>query len=126
MSPKVDSSRLYGCFKMSICKQMIACFFEKTVHVAIAPLEQHRPVNSVWYTTICLPVAFQEIRKTNCQRRITLHHDNASSHTSAQTTIFLRTQNIDLMSHPPDSPSLAPNNFFLFPYIKNKMRGHRS
>ena len=29
------------------------------------------------------------------------------------------------MSHPPYSPDLAPNNFFLFPYVKNKMRGQR-
>ena len=54
-----------------------------------------------------------------------LHHDNASSHTLAQTTVFLSTQNIDLMSHPPYSPDLAPNGFFLFPYVKNKMRDQR-
>ena len=29
------------------------------------------------------------------------------------------------MSHPSYSPDLAPNDFFLFPYIKNKMRGQR-
>ena len=27
------------------------------------------------------------------------------------------------MSHPPYSPNLAPNDFFLFPYVKNKMSG---
>ena len=57
---------------------------------------------------------------------MTLHHDNVSthsSHTSAQTTAFLSTQNIDLMSHPPFSFDLAPNDFFLFPYVKNKMGG---
>ena len=26
------------------------------------------------------------------------------------------------MSHPPYSPGLAQNDFFLFPYVKNKMR----
>ena len=76
----------------STSKQMIACFFGKTRHVAIVPLEQRRTVNSELYTTICLSVVFQEIRKTNRRRRITLQHDNASSHTSAQTTAFLSTQ----------------------------------
>ena len=104
---------------------MIACFFGQTEHIAIVPLEQHRTINSERYTIICLPVVFQEIRKTNRRRLITLHHDNASSHTSAQTTAFLSTQNIDLMSHPPYSPDLAPNDIFLFPYVKNKMRGLR-
>ena len=62
-------------------------------------------------------------QETNRRRRITLHHDKASSHTSVQTIAFQSTQNIDLMSHPPYSPELAPNVFFLFPYVKNKMRG---
>ena len=104
---------------------MITCFFGKSGHVAIVRLEQHRTVNSEWYTTICLPVVFQEIWKTNRRRRITLHHDNASSHTLAQTTAFLNTQNIDLMHHPPYSPDLASNDLFLLPYVKNKLRGQR-
>ena len=29
------------------------------------------------------------------------------------------------MNHPPYSPDLAPNDFFLFPYVKTKMRGQR-
>ena len=53
----------------STFKQMIACFFGKTGHVAIVPLEQRRTVNSESYTTICLPVVFQEIRKTNRRRQ---------------------------------------------------------
>ena len=101
----------------SSSKQMIACFISEK------PLEQRRTVNSEGYTTICLPVVFQEIRKSNRRRRITLRHDNASSHTSPQTIAFLSTQNIALMSHPSYSSDLAPNDFFLFPYVKNKMRG---
>ena len=54
--------------------------------------------------TIWLAVVLQEIRKTNRRRRITFHHDS---------------------KHPPYSPDLAPNEFFLFAYVKNKMRGQR-
>ena len=68
-------------------------------------------------------VLHNQIRKTNRRRRITLHHNNVSCHTSSQTTAYLSTQNIDLMSQPPCNPDLAPNDFFLFPYVKNKMRG---
>ncbi|KAG4070573.1 hypothetical protein HA402_011960, partial [Bradysia odoriphaga] len=78
-----------------------------------------------WYTTICLQQVFVEIRKTNRRRRITLHHDNASSHASAQTSEFLSTNKIELMGHPPYSPDLAPNDFFLFLTIKKKLRGQR-
>ena len=104
-STKVVSTR-------STSKQMIACFFGKTGHVAIVSLEQRRTVNSGWYTSICLPIVFQKIRKTNRRLRITLHYDNASSQTLAQTIVFLITQNIDLMSYPPYSPELAPNDLF--------------
>ena len=129
MSPKINSSRLYGCFKMSQIQQKLLAskhfqsndrlFFRQTGHDAILPLEQSRTVNSEWYTTIFSPVVFQEIRKTNRRRRITLHHDNASSHTATQTTVLLSTHNINLMSNPPYSPEFAPNSFFLFRYVKN-------
>ncbi|XP_033254026.1 histone-lysine N-methyltransferase SETMAR-like [Drosophila miranda] len=71
----------------STSKQMVACFFGRMGHVATVPLEKRRTVNSEWYTTICLPEVFGDIRKTNCRARIILHHDNASSHTSRQTVL---------------------------------------
>ncbi|GFT01071.1 putative DD34D transposase [Nephila pilipes] len=105
----------------STSKQMIACFFGINGHVATVALEQRRTVNSEWYTTICLPEVIGEIRKKQKNRRIILHHDNASSHTSTQTKAFLTERKIELMGHPPYSPDLAPNDFFLFPHIKNKL-----
>ena len=109
----------------SVAKQMVACFFTKTGHVVTVALENQKTVNSAWYTSICLPEVFGELRKTNPFRRIILHHDNASSHTSYQTREYLSTQKIELMGHPPYSPDLAPNDFFLFPKIKDKLRGKR-
>lgn len=109
----------------STSKKMIACFFGCTGHVATIPLEDRRTVNAEWYTTICLPTVFDEIRKNNKKRRIILHHDNASSHKARQTTEYLKEKNIELMSHCPYSPDLSPNDFFLFPTVKQKMRGQR-
>ena len=135
-SPKVNSSRLYGVWVFqdeqnptkvfrarSTSKQMVACFFRKTGHVATVPLVQRRTINSEWYTTICLPEVFGKIRETNRRRRIILRKDNASSHASAQTRDFLRTENIELVGHLAYSPDLAPNDFFLFPHIENKLLG---
>ena len=109
----------------STSKQMIACFFGINGHVATVSLEQRRSVTSEWYTTICLPEVVSEIRKTNRRRRIILHHDNASSHTAAKTIDYLKAQKVELMSHPPYSPDLAPCDYFLFPHVKNKLRGQR-
>ncbi|GFU40787.1 putative mariner transposase [Nephila pilipes] len=85
----------------STSKQMIACFFGINGHVATVALEQRRMVNSEWYMTICLPEVIGEIRKKQKNRRIILHRDNASSHTSTQTKAFLTERKIELMGHPP-------------------------
>lgn len=109
----------------SVSKKMIACFVSKTGHVATVALEDRRTVNADWYTTICLPEVISELRKNNRNRRIILHHDNASSHKAGQTMEYLKAKNVELMSHPPYSPDLSPNDFFTFPKLKDKLRGQR-
>ena len=102
---------------------MVATFISKTGHVATIPLQDQRPVTADWYTTICLPEVIAELRKTNPERRIILHQDNASSHTARKTIEFLTQQNVEMLDHPPYSPDLSPNDFFIFPKIKNELRG---
>ncbi|KAL3265968.1 hypothetical protein HHI36_010156 [Cryptolaemus montrouzieri] len=88
----------------STSNQMKASFFKKTRNVATIALEQRRTVNSEWYTTIYLLQVFDELRKSNLRNKIILDHENISLHTSAHTMVYLNTQNIELMSHPPYSP----------------------
>ncbi|KAG5308729.1 MOS1T transposase, partial [Pseudoatta argentina] len=86
--------------------------------VATVALENRRTVNTDWYTIICLPEVINELRRTNRNRRIILHHDNASCYTARQTVDFLFSKNVELMTHCPYSPDLSPNDFLLFPNIK--------
>ena len=133
MSPKVNNNPLFGYFKMNRNQQklfhavlpMIACFFGYTGHVTTVALEDRKTVNTDWYTTICLPEIINELRRTNRNRRIILYHDNASCHTARQIVDFLSSNNVELMTHCPYSLDLSPNDFFLFPNIKNKMCGER-
>ncbi len=53
------------------------------------------------------------------RRNFVIHHDNASSHTSAPTLAFF--EDIDLLAHPPYSPDLAPCDYFLFPRLKSQL-----
>ncbi|GBP24979.1 hypothetical protein EVAR_94273_1 [Eumeta japonica] len=85
----------------STLKQMVAWFFGINEHTVIVPLDNGKTINSKWHTTICLPVVFEEIRKDYRQLRIILHRDNASCHTSAETTRFFEDQKIELTAHPP-------------------------
>lgn len=109
----------------SVSKKMVASFVSKKGHVATIPLEEQRTVTADWYITVCLPEVLAELRQGNPRRRVILHHDNASSHTAHKTTKFLNDENVELMSHPPYSPDLSPNDFFTFPRIKDLLRGQR-
>lgn len=109
----------------STSKKMVASFVAKGGHVATIVLEDRKTVTADWYTTVCLPQVITEFRKNNSERRMILHHDNASSHTARQTKMFLNTQNVEILDHPPYSPDLSPNDFFTFPKIKQSLRGQR-
>ena len=52
-----------------------------------------------------------------------LHHDNAPAHTALSVREFLATKQITVLEHPAYSPDLAPNDFFLFPKIKEILKG---
>ncbi len=58
-------------------------------------------------------------------RHLFLHHDNAPSHTAIPTLALIGESNLDMLSHPPYSPDLAPCDYFIFPRLKNDLRGHR-
>ena len=52
-----------------------------------------------------------------------LHHDNASAYTAAVTLDFLAANDIQLVTHPPCTPELAPCDWFLFPSVKRQLKG---
>ncbi len=56
-------------------------------------------------------------------RSFFLHHDNVSPHTCVITLALLGESGIQMIAHLPYSPDLAPCDFFLFPYMKKKLRG---
>ena len=54
-----------------------------------------------------------------------LHQDNAPAHTSRVCQDTIAEIGVELIAHPPYSPDLAPCDFFLFPELKNHIRGRR-
>ncbi|CAH2003801.1 unnamed protein product [Acanthoscelides obtectus] len=96
----------------SVSKKMVATFLLKAGHIATIPLNEQR-------------IFITELRKINPERRIIIHQDNAISHTAQKTRQYLTEENVELLDHPPYSPDQSPNDFFTFPKIKNRLRGHR-
>ncbi len=52
-----------------------------------------------------------------------IHMDNASSHTADLTLRLLRQLQLTRLPHPPYSPDLAPNDFWLYPTMKKNLKG---
>ncbi|GFV80466.1 putative transposase [Trichonephila clavipes] len=53
-----------------------------------------------------------------------LHHDNAPCRTAISVNRFLARKNIPVAPQPLYSPDLSPCDFFLFPKLKNHLKGH--
>ncbi|GFS90936.1 mariner Mos1 transposase [Trichonephila clavipes] len=54
-----------------------------------------------------------------------LHHDGAPVHNTNLVQQFLTKHGTIQVAHPPFSPNMSPPDFFLFPKIKNTLKGHR-
>ncbi|UYV69538.1 hypothetical protein LAZ67_6003924 [Cordylochernes scorpioides] len=54
-----------------------------------------------------------------------LHVDNARPHTAHVVLQFLSKNSTTQIPHPPYSPDLAPNDFFLYPKLKMKLKGRK-
>ncbi|KAI6661399.1 hypothetical protein LOD99_13270, partial [Oopsacas minuta] len=91
----------------SVGKQMWAIFSDLVVclHKVITAIESQREKTGI--------------------RGILLHHDNASSHTAIRTRELLENSGLKTLPHPPYSPDLAPCDFWLFPRLKDQLRGRR-
>ena len=112
----------------SVGKKMVASFFSTSGHLATVVLEDQGTVTAKWYAEVCLPQVFSKIKEKRPRirlRGILLHHDNAFSHTINATIAFLEKTPVKLMTHPAYSPDLTLFEFFLFPNVKNRMRGRR-
>jgi hypothetical protein len=63
---------------------------------------------------------FPNRRKPHAKRLI-VHLDNCSIHTNGASEVFMAEQNMIGLKHSPDSPDLAPSDFYLFSTIKEKL-----
>jgi len=66
----------------------------------------------------------QRIRRIRPERnKFLLLHDNARPRYNAQTQEAMRSLKFTVVPHPPYSPDLAPSDFWLFPKLKETLKG---
>jgi len=56
---------------------------------------------------------------------VLLLQDNAPAHTASIATSAATECGYELLPHPPYSPDLAPSDFYLFPKLKEHLRGRQ-
>jgi histone-lysine N-methyltransferase SETMAR len=69
------------------------------------------------------PLKMFFLKGLELEERIYIHMDNAPCHRAAISRNAFHNTNLIEMPQPPYSPDLAPCDFFLFGYLKNRMKG---
>ncbi|GFO28781.1 histone-lysine N-methyltransferase SETMAR [Plakobranchus ocellatus] len=64
------------------------------------------------------------LRRVRRDKDSILQQDNARPHTSRQTQDVLRQLELTALQHPAYSPDLAPFDYYLFPQLKQYLKGH--
>ena len=103
-------------------------FFDihEIVHAEFLPHGQ--TINQHVYKNI-LRCLMRSVREKRREQRETsswlVHHDNAPAHNALEIREFLAKNNIAVLEQPPYSPDLAHCDFFLFPELKEVIKGTR-
>ncbi|KFD48364.1 hypothetical protein M513_10776 [Trichuris suis] len=88
-------------------------------------LEGERTVTASSYKAVLrkLKTAMARKRRGRLHLGILFHHDNAPAHSSRIVRNVLREFRWEVIPHPPYSPDVAPSDFFLFPKLKEHLKG---
>ncbi len=92
------------------------------VHVSY--LERGRTVDHVTYIELTLKPLVESIKKVRPKfgtKNLKLHHENVRPHVQRTVVGLTIEQEMTIMGHPPYSPDLAPFDFWLNSYIKDRL-----
>lgn len=110
-------------------KTMVCIFFRTSGAEQVTYWEKGKTVDAESYIEDCLKPLVSNIRR---QRKCTgttnlkFHHDNAKPHVARSVKTYLEEQKLTLIDQPAYSPDLAPSDFWLFDYIKQRLDNHTS
>ena len=108
-------------------KVMASVFWDARGIIYIDYLEKGRTITGVYYAALLdrLVDEIKEKRPHLQKKKILYHDDNAPSHTSIIAQTKKHELGLELFSHPPYSPDLAPSDYYLFSNLKRWLCGKR-
>lgn len=111
----------------TVAKVLATIFWDSEGIIMVDFLEDQKSINATYYEAALrkLRCEISKKRPGKLRKRILFHHDNAPAHTSKLCRNVLREFRWEILQHPPYSPDLAPSDFFLFPKLKEAIKGTR-
>lgn len=109
-------------------KVMCIIFFSAQEIILTHMVPEKTTVNGDYYSRLLkvnLLAAIRKKRPDLARSGFILHHDNAPAHESHLVKSAITELVIERLRHPPYSPDLAPCDFWLFPNLKDSLRGNR-
>jgi transposase len=77
--------------------------------------------NAEYYRDYIL-AALTQLQPEDDARKLVVHADNARAHTAEKCRTFCEENGLRLALHPPYSLDLAPPDYFLFRYVKERLK----
>lgn len=111
----------------SAVKVMLTVFWDNSGIILYDYLQKGQTMNGEYYAEL-LKMLKREIaakRRGKLRKGVLLLQDNAPSHRSVVATTAATKCGFEILPHPAYSPDLAPSDFFLFPNLKNELKGKR-
>jgi hypothetical protein len=88
----------------------------------IVALPKGHTFNAEYYHDNIL-TALTQLQPEDDGRKLIVHADNARAHTTQKCRTFCEENRLRLALHPPYLSHLAPSDFFLFGYVKERLKG---
>lgn len=106
-------------------KMMVTIVWNPAGFCRIAALPKGSKFNTDYYISeILTPLAAWRAGQVGAtDRKLIVHSDNARPHMAKKVNEFFANNGMTRAPHPPYSPDLAPCDFFLFGYIKERLKG---
>lgn len=106
---------------------MATVFWDSHGVILIDYLQKGKTITGAYYISLLdkLKAKIAEERPHLQKKKCLFHQDNAPPQTSAVAMAKIHELRFELLDHPPYSPDLAPNDFFLFPKLKVALGGQR-
>lgn len=125
--PKGSSGPVKFRAERSVKRILATVFWDAEGIILCDFLEDQKTITGAYYVQVLkkLHDSLVQKRPGKLHSRVLFHNDNAPAHSSRVSRAALREYRWELLPHAAYSPDLAPSDFFLFPKLKEHLKGNR-